>query len=68
MFNMSKMTRYDIQNNMLIRKQSIELNPDYFGEGADYFEKNGKVFFYQLTWKNRVMLANKPRVRPRFRA
>lgn len=58
MFGLSKMTRYDIQNNVLVKKQTVSLDPKYFGEGAEFYEKNGKVLFYQLTWKNREMLPN----------
>ena len=52
MTGLSKMTRYDIQNNILVKKQSVSLDPKYFGEGAEFYESSSGVLFYQLTWKN----------------
>ena len=33
------------------KKENVEKK--YFAEGADYFIKNGKTYFYQLTWLKR---------------
>jgi glutamine cyclotransferase len=55
MYGQSKMTQYEIKNNVLTKALNTNLSPRYFGEGAEFYEKNGKLFFYQLTWQNREM-------------
>ena len=37
-----------------LKKEKMEKK--YFAEGADFYKKNGKTYFYQLTWQNRKII------------
>ena len=45
----------DVKDNVLQVEKSVQLDHQYFGEGAEVYEDEEKYLFYQLTWKKRDM-------------
>lgn len=58
----SKLIRYKFDGPLLKKDASKPLQAEYFGEGADFVESDGRLFVYQLTWQDRVMSAQKTQV------
>ena len=56
LFSKSFFGKREKNNKLFFLKEMIKLKSDYFGQGADFLEQNGEVFFYQLTWKNKKIL------------
>lgn len=59
----SKLIKYQFVSNSIQILHSTSLSKSYFGEGSDFAEIDGRVYFFELTWQNRVMCFKKSKVR-----